>query len=282
MGAMDYLKAAQPRLVALFLATTLTAMVLAGGPPPLTAAAVLAATALSVGGATLLNNHLERERDRTMARTRRRPTASGRLAPGRALAAGLGASAAGALALWAIAGGLAAGSTVAGGAFYVLVYTLLLKPRLAVSAVPGGLAGVFPALVGWAASGAPWAGSLLFLCALILAWSPAHSWALTLALVDEYRAAGTPTPATAYGERPARLLIAASVAVLTAVTAAPVLTGLYGPAYGLAAGAADLVLWAFTLRLLARPSPAAAWALFKASGPCLAAILAGALAGNLL
>jgi protoheme IX farnesyltransferase len=279
---MDYLKAAQPRLIALFLGTTLTAMVLAGGPPPLTAAAVLAATALSVGGAALLNNYLERERDRTMARTRGRPTASEHIRPGRALAAGLGATAAGALALWATAGALAAVFALLGGAFYVLVYTLLLKPRLAVSAVPGGLAGVFPALVGWAASGAPWSASLLFLCALILAWSPAHSWALTLALADEYRAAGTPTPATAYGERTARLLIATSVAILTAVTAAPALAGLFGRGYLLVAGAADLVLWAFTLRLLLKPSRAAAWALFKATGPCLAAILAGALAGHLL
>jgi protoheme IX farnesyltransferase len=279
---MDYLKAAQPRLVALFLGTTLTAMVLAGGPPPLTAAAVLAATALSVGGAALLNNYLERELDRAMVRTRGRPTASGRIRPGRALGAGLGASAAGALALWATAGALAAVFALLGGAFYVLVYTLLLKPRLAVSAVPGGLAGVFPALVGWAASGAPWSGAMLFLCALILAWSPPHSWALTLALVDEYGASGIPTPAAAYGERSARLLIAASVAVLTAVTAAPALTGLFGPGYLTIAGVAGVALWAFTLRLLLKPSRAAAWALFKATGPCLAAILAGALAGHLL
>ncbi len=33
-------------------------------------------------------------------------------------------------------------------------YTLLLKPRTALSSIPGAVAGVFPALIGWAATGA--------------------------------------------------------------------------------------------------------------------------------
>jgi hypothetical protein len=43
-----------------------------------------------------------------------------------------------------------------------------------------------------------------------------------------------------------------------------------------------LLLWAFTLGLLGRASPAAAWALFKVTGPCLALVLAAAVADRLL
>jgi len=279
---MDYVRAAQPRIVALFLVTVLAAMLLCGSPAAWRVLVVLAATALTVGGAALLNNMIERDADRVMERTRRRPTASGRIAPARAALAGLLAVAAGAAALWAVAGGLAALFALVGAAYYVLVYTLLLKPHTALSAVPGGVAGVFPALIGWAATGAPWSGAILFLCVLIPVWSPPHSWALTLALDAEYRASAIPTPATAYGEDVTRRLIAAFVLGLTVVLAAPLGAGLFGGVYAAGMCLAAVLLWTFTARLLLRPSTAAAWALFKVTGPCLALVLAAAVADALL
>ena len=197
---MDYLRAAQPRIVALFLVTVLAAVLLCGAPEAWRVLAVLAATALTVGGAAILNNVIERDVDGRMERTRRRPTASGRIPPARATLAGLAGVAAGAAALWAVAGGLAAVFALLGAFYYVVVYTLLLKPRTALSAVPGGVAGVFPALIGWAATGAGWSGAMLWLCVLIPVWSPPHSWALTLALEDDYLASGIPTPPTRYGD----------------------------------------------------------------------------------
>ena len=279
---MDYVNAAQPRIVALFLVTVLAAMLLAGSPGAWLVSAVLAATALTVAGAALLNNVIERDADARMERTRRRPTASGRLRPGRALAAGLAAVAAGVLALWATAGGLAAVFALLGAAYYVLVYTLLLKPRTALSSVPGALSGVSPALIGWAATGTPWSGDILFLCAVVFVWSPPHFWALSLAREDDYRSSGIPTPAVRYGERTTRLLMVAFFAVLTGIVVAAALTGLYGVPYAAIALAANLVLWFFVAGLLAARSGDAAWALFKVSGPCLAVIVAAAVVDRLL
>jgi heme O synthase-like polyprenyltransferase len=42
------------------------------------------------------------------------------------------------------------------------------------------------------------------------------------------------------------------------------------------------LLWAFAVRLLGRRSSAAAWALFKVTGPCLALVLAAAVVDQLL
>jgi protoheme IX farnesyltransferase len=282
MGRMDYLRAAQPRIVALFLVTVLAAMLLAGGADAWLVIAVLAATALTVAGAAILNNVIERDADARMERTRRRPTASGRLRPGRARAAGLAAVAAGVLALWATAGGLAAVFALLGAAYYVLVYTLLLKPRTALSSVPGALAGVFPALIGWAATGAPWSADILFLCAVVFVWSPPHFWALALAREDDYRASGIPTPAVRYGEPATRRLIVAFFAILTGIVTAAAVTGLYGLPYVSIALATTLVLWFFVARLQAARNSVAAWALFKVSGPCLAAIVAAAVVDRLL
>lgn len=277
MAAMEYLKAAQPRIVALFLVTTLAAMLLCGAPPALWLLATLAATALTVGGAAILNNVIERDVDLLMGRTRRRPTASGRIPPARAALAGLAGVAAGAAVLLVVAGGLAAAFALLGAFYYVVVYTLLLKPRTALSAVPGGVAGVFPALIGWAATGAGWSAAVLWLCVLIAIWSPPHSWALTLALADDYRASGIPTPPTRYGEAATRSLITGFVALLTVVLAVPAGAGLFGPVYAAGTAVTVVLLWAFTLRLLRSRSPAAAWALFKVTGPCLALVLAAAV-----
>src|SRR5665647_2044715 len=249
MERMDYVKAAQPRIVALFLVTVLAAMLLAGAPGAAQMVAVLAATGLTVAGATMLNNMLERDPDARMERTRRRPTASGRLRPGRALTAGLAAVAAGVLALWAVAGGLAA---------------------------------VFALLGGWAATGAPWSGDVLFLCVVVFTWSPPHFWALSLAREDDYRSSGIPTPAVRYGERTTRVLIVGFFAALTGIVTAAAVTGLYGIPYLALALAANLVLWFFVTRLLVAQTSAAAWALFKVSGPCLAAIVAAAVVDRLL
>jgi protoheme IX farnesyltransferase len=279
---MDYVRAAQPRVVVLFTVAVLAAMLLGGSPGPAVAIAVLAATATTVAGAAILNNHLERDLDRRMVRTRERPTASDRLSRRGALAAGLVATTCGALALWAVAGGPAALLALAGAAYYVLVYTLVLKPHMALSSIPGGLAGVFPILIGWVATGAPPSGALLFVCALVVVWSPPHFWALSLARADDYRASGIPTPATRYGEDVARRLIAGFVVALAAVAAAPFAAGLFGASYAAAALAATALLGALTLRLQLARSQTAAWALFKSSGPYLAVILAAAVLDQLL
>ncbi len=278
---MDYVRAAKPRVVALFLLIAGAAMALAGGLGAARAAGVLAALALTVGGAALLNNWLERDVDARMERTRRRPTATGALAPGRALAAGLTAAIAGLAGLAATGGLLAAALGAAGVLYYVLVYTLLLKPRTAFSAVPGGLAGVFPPLIGWAATGAAWSGVPVVLGAIVFAWSPPHFWALAYALRADYASAGIPTPVLAYGEERARLQIVACVATLTALTVLPAATGLFGEVYLAVALAAGIALWAVTLRLILRPVPRSGWVLYKASGPYLAAIVLGMLLDQL-
>jgi len=279
---MDHIAAAQPRIVGLFLVTVVAAMLLAGAPSLALILGVAAATALTVGGAAMLNNYLERDVDARMERTRRRPIAAGRIPARRALAIGLALVAAGGLALWAMAGGLAAAFALLGAAYYVVVYTMLLKPRTPLSSIPGALAGVFPALIGWAATGEAWSGGILFLCVLVFVWSPPHFWALALAREDDYRASGIPTPAVAYGESACRRLIAGFVAAVTVLTLVAAASGAFGAVYLAAALAAGAALWVFTARLLTRRDGRAAWALFKVTGPYLAVVVAAAVLGHLL
>jgi len=279
---MDFVRLAQPRIVALFLLAVVAAMLLAGRPGAVLVSQVVAATALAVGGAAMLNNVLEAKLDQSMQRTRRRPTASGAVDRRHAVSVGAGMVVVGAAALWSWAGAGAAGLALGGALYYVLVYTLVLKPHLALSAVPGSLAGVFPPLIGWVAVGAPPTASILFLCAFIVCWSPPHSWALVLALADEYEDSGIPTPVARYGPRATRRLIVAAVAVLTGLTMAPALAGIYGPVYLWMCLGAGAALWWLAIRLIVKRTPAASWAFFKGSGPYLAVVLVAMLLGDRL
>lgn len=263
----------KPRIVALFALTVLVATVLAGPVGPALTLAIVASSALTVGGAAALNNCLERELDARMTRTRRRPTAAGTVTPRAALAFGLLTTVAGVAAVWACGGAAAAGLAAAGAAWYVLVYTLLIKPRTAFSSLPGGLAGIFPALIGWTAAGGGLSGQIVFLCALIAVWSPPHFWALAFALQDDYVASGVPTPPVVLGEAAAARMILAAAAVLVALTMAPVVAGSYGATYLLVAVPAGAAFLLVAGELARRRRPTTAWLLYKLSGPYLAAIL---------
>ncbi|HSL94917.1 MAG TPA: heme o synthase [Thermoleophilia bacterium] len=272
--ASAYLRAAKPRVVALFLLATLAALLAGGGATPARTVALLAGVALGVGGAALLNNVLERDLDRRMERTRGRPTATGVIGPGQGAAGGGALVIAGIATAWAAGGALSAHCVLAGAACYVLVYTLLLKPRTAFSAVPGGLAGVFPPLAGWAASGAPWTMEIVLICAVVALWSPPHFWALALARHEDYVRAAVPTPVTRLGVRRASRQIAVWTVLLVYLTLVPAVAGLYGPGYAIVTLLAGGAFAALAVHLAVTRRHRSATLLYKLSGPYLAVVLA--------
>ncbi len=87
---------------------------------------------------------------------------------------------------------LSAWLAISATAFYVVVYTMVLKRRSKQNIVIGGAAGAVPVLVGWAAvtNSLGWTPVLLFL--VIFIWTPPHFWALAVRYRDDYHAANVP------------------------------------------------------------------------------------------
>ena len=71
-------------------------------------------------------------------------------------------------------------------AFYVFVYTMLLKRRTTQNIVWGGLAGCFPALIGWTAVTGELAWTPVVLFLVVFFWTPPHTWALALRYREDY------------------------------------------------------------------------------------------------
>src|SRR3954452_8089162 len=123
----DYLTLTKPKVQSLLLFTTVTTMYVAGNPSLELILLTCLGGALSAGGAGAINHAVDRDIDRTMARTADRPVARGRISP--ATAIGFGALlAASSFALLALTvNPLAAALSLSGFFGYVFVYTLWLK-----------------------------------------------------------------------------------------------------------------------------------------------------------
>jgi len=77
-------------------------------------------------------------------------------------------------------------------AFYVVVYTIMLKRTTPQNIVIGGAAGALPPVIGWAAVTGHVGIPALLLFAIVFYWTPPHFWALSLRIRKDYAAAGVP------------------------------------------------------------------------------------------
>ena len=199
-SARAYIALTKPRIIELLLVTTVPAMVLATRQVPgiqlghwtwLTVWTLIGGT-LAAGSANAINCYLDRDIDLLMARTRRRPLPAHEVDPERAVVFGLalGAIAFGVLAFFVNL--LSAFLGLLAIAFYVVVYTILLKRSTPQNIVIGGAAGALPPVIGWAAVTGNVGIPALLLFALVFYWTPPHFWALSLRIRKDYAAAGVP------------------------------------------------------------------------------------------
>src|SRR6202034_3943150 len=137
--------------------------------------------------------------------------------------------------LWRTVNLISAVLAVSATAFYVVVYTILLKRTSSQNIVIGGAAGAVPVLVGWAAvtGKLSWAPVVLFL--VIFIWTPPHFWSLAIRYREDYAAAHVPMlPVVATFKRTARQIVFYSV-LLVACTLFFAAVGHMGPLYIVAA-----------------------------------------------
>ena len=240
----DYVTLTKPRIMSLLLVTGFCGMIAGarGWPGTGTAIAAMTGLALACGGASALNHLLDRDIDPLMGdRTKRRPVASGRVAPSRALEFGLALSALSFVLLATTVNVLTAVLALVGNVFYVLVYTRWLKRATPQNIVIGGAAGAVPPLVGWAAGTGHVGVAAWLLFAIVFVWTPPHFWALALLIKDNYANAKVPMLPVVRGERETARQIVLYSLVLVAVTLTPWAWGSAGLGYvaaALALGAA--------------------------------------------
>ena len=190
---LAYVGLTKPRIIELLLVTTVPAMMLAArGWPSFSLLSTLVGGTLAAGAANVFNCYFDRDIDRLMQRTQKRPLVTGEVTPRAALVFGIVLTVS-SIALLAATTTLLAAALAAGAIFYYAVlYTMVFKRHTRRSTEWGGVPGAAPVLIGWAAvtGSLDWPAVVVF--AIVFCWQMPHFWALALRFKDDYARADVP------------------------------------------------------------------------------------------
>jgi protoheme IX farnesyltransferase len=189
----DYFQLLKPRVMILVIFTSICGLMIAPGSlHPLMSLIAILSIATGAGGSGCLNMWYERDVDAKMTRTAKRPLPMKRIDADSALAFGMVLSL-GSVLMMAVAVNYIAALLLAFTIFfYVVIYTMILKPHTAQNIVIGGAAGALPPVIGWAAVTGEVSLVPIFLFLIIFFWTVPHFWALALIKGEEYARAGIP------------------------------------------------------------------------------------------
>jgi heme o synthase len=282
--AREYLQLTKPRVVALLVFCAVIGMFLAvPGIPPWRALVFGTLGIWMASGSAAAFNHLIDERiDKLMARTARRPLATGTLNAHQVLVFAIVLGVLSMVVLGTLVNGLTAILTFGGLIGYALVYTAYLKRATPQNIVIGGLAGAIPPVLGWTAVTGALHPFALQLCLIIFVWTPPHFWALAIFRRDDYARAQIPMLPVTHGVRYTRWQILLYTILLVIVSLLPSITGHSGLIYfGGAAGLGIGFLY-YAIRLMNPPDEFFAMRVFKYSIIYLMALFAFLLADHWL
>jgi protoheme IX farnesyltransferase len=263
----SYVALTKPRIIELLLVTTLPTMFVArrGVPSAKLMVLTMVGGALAAGGANAYNMILDRDIDKVMHRTRNRPLVTGAMTPGAATVFASLLEIAAFFELWLTVNLLSAVLAVSATAFYIFVYTILLKRTSSQNIVIGGAAGAVPVLVGWSAVTGSLSWTPVVLFAIIFIWTPPHFWALAIRYREDYETANVPMlPVVATFKRTARQIVVYSV-LLVACSLLFAVVGHMGPLFVVAAIVLGAGFLASAVRLERETTERAAMALFHYS-----------------
>jgi protoheme IX farnesyltransferase len=187
--------------------------------------------ALLASASAALNQIFDRESDKNMERTKKRPLASGELTLFQALSFTALLLFVGSSLLLYFSNLLTLLITTFGFIFYSLIYTIYLKWATPQNIVIGGLSGALPPLIGWTAVTNEISLLPLILVLVIFLWTPPHFWPLAIDRIEEYKKEGVPMMPIAKGVTRTKKEMVVYAFLLLGASLAPYFYGLTGYFY---------------------------------------------------
>ena len=230
---LSFLDLCKPKIVLLLTLTALVGMLLTiefysnifSGLGSLLGFAFLAASSAA------LNQIFDRETDKNMERTKKRPLAKGDITLSQALTFTAVLLFVGSSMLLYFSNLLTLLITTFGFIFYSLVYTIYLKWTTPQNIVIGGLSGALPPLIGWTAITNEISLLPLILVLIIFLWTPPHFWPLAIDRMEEYKKEGVPMMPIAKGVSRTKKEMVIYAVLLLGASLSPFFYGLTGYFY---------------------------------------------------
>lgn len=270
----DFFILSKPVIVLLLLVTTYGGLVAGGKAWPSASLTfwTLFGGALAAAGSSALNQYIDRELDKNMQRTSKRPLADGRLTAAEGLSYGLALCLVSYYVMAGFVNLLAALLSLAGIFYYVFFYSVWLKKATVQNIVIGGGAGAIPPMVGWAAATGELSLAAWILFAIIFMWTPPHFWALAIVRKNDYARAGVPMLPVVEGEEKTRRQILIYTVELIAVTLLLPILNLAGTIYLVSAIVLGAFLFYAAWRVFREGGNKVAWMMYRWSSMYLAFI----------
>ena len=250
----DYLELTKPKVVLLILITAIVGMFLATpGMVPLNILIIATiGIGFAAGGAAVVNHVVDQKIDAIMARTLKRPIASGKIPDKNAIIFASILSLSSMAMLYFYINPLTALLTFFGLVGYAFVYTMYLKRATPQNIVIGGLSGAIPPLLGWTAVDG-YGGTIhphaLLLVLIVFVWTPPHFWALAIFRRDEYAKADIPMLPVTHGIEFTKTTIILYTILLIFAGLLPYLTHMSGLIYLIASSILGLVFLYYAIKL---------------------------------
>ena len=144
---------------------------------------------LVTGSANAINQIIEKDSDKMMKRTAKRPVASGRMSEQEAQTFAIVAGIAGVGMMWYFFNLQSAMLSLASLVIYGFIYTPLKKVN-SIAVLVGAIPGALPCLIGWVAATDEFSAGGWILFAIQFLWQFPHFWAIAWVAHNDYAKAG--------------------------------------------------------------------------------------------
>jgi len=277
----DYIEVSKPRIVVVLVVTAITSSLAATrfDSTPLTAWDISPFHLLFIGicgclasmGSSALNHYFDRDIDKIMSRTVKRPIPAGRLEPKNVLIYGIVLCASSVIISFLTLNLMAMAMIALGIFFYVFIYTLWLKRSNVSNIVVGGFAGSAASMAGWATT----TGSMdilgFLIGMLVFLWTPPHFWSFAIKSREEYASVNVPMLPVLIGNEKTAGYIFVNTAILLPYSLSLYLFGL-GVLYFITAAISGSLMLIYHYKLTKDPTPDFAWKAYKITAPYLVVI----------
>jgi heme o synthase len=277
----SYIEVSKPRIVVVLVITAITSMLGAtrfDSSPSIPwdvsfwqLGFLLLAGALASMGSSALNHYYDRDIDRLMVRTTKRPIPASKLSVNTVLIYGLSLSIISVIIAWLTLNPVATFMIALGIFFYVIIYTVWLKRSTAFNIVIGGFAGSAASMAGWATTTGTIDLTGFLVGWLVFMWTPPHFWCLAIKTREEYASVKVPMLPVLIGNQRTAKYIFINTAILLPFSLSLYFFGL-GLLYTAIALVSGSLMLIYHYKLTKNPTPEFAWKAYKVTAPYLVII----------
>ncbi|MGH9981427.1 MAG: heme o synthase [Nitrososphaeraceae archaeon] len=232
---------------------------------------IVLAGALASMGSSALNHYYDRDIDKLMVRTSKRPIPGSKLSAKTVLIYGLALSITSVIIAWLTLNPVATFMIALGIFFYVIIYTVWLKRSNSLNIVIGGFAGSAASMAGWAAATGTIDLTGFLVGWLVFMWTPPHFWCLAIKTREEYASVNVPMLPVLIGNQRTAKYIFINTAILLPFSLSLYFFGL-GLLYITIALGSGLLMLVYHYKLTKNPTPEFAWKAYKVTAPYLVII----------